>query len=86
MKIITLKKVITLSILLSLLLILVILVSITMGSVKVPPLRSIRILVPVHSGSEGSRERDGTDDHSLPQTSPGHFGRFRGSRPFCFRS
>ena len=44
MKIITLKKVLTISILLSLLLILVILLSVTMGSVKIPPLRSIRIL------------------------------------------
>jgi iron complex transport system permease protein len=44
MKIITLKKVLTISVLLSLLLILVILLSITMGSVKIPPLRSIRIL------------------------------------------
>jgi iron complex transport system permease protein len=44
MMIITPKKVLTFSILLSLLLILVIFVSITVGSVKVPPLRSIRIL------------------------------------------
>jgi iron complex transport system permease protein len=44
MKIITFKKVLTISILLSLLVILVILVSITMGSVKVPPFRSVRIL------------------------------------------
>ena len=44
MKIVTPKKVLTISILLSLLLILVTLVSITLGSVKVPPLRSIRIL------------------------------------------
>jgi iron complex transport system permease protein len=45
MKIITLKKVITVSILLGLLLILVILLSVSMGSVKIPPLRSIRILL-----------------------------------------
>ena len=44
MKIITFKKVITFSIFLGLLFILVVLISITMGSVKVPPLRSIRIL------------------------------------------
>lgn len=44
MKIVTPKKVLIVSILLGLLLILVILVSITLGSVKVPPLRSIRIL------------------------------------------
>jgi iron complex transport system permease protein len=44
MKIITRKKVIVISILLSLLLVLVILVSIAMGSVNIPPLRSIRIL------------------------------------------
>ena len=44
MKVITPKKVLTISILLGLLLILVILLSITMGSVKIPPLRSIRIL------------------------------------------
>src|SRR4030042_823800 len=44
MKIVTRKKVLPLSILLSLLLIIVILLSITMGSVKIPPLRSIRIL------------------------------------------
>jgi len=44
MKTVTLKKVLTISILLSLLLILVILLSVTMGSVKIPPLRSIRIL------------------------------------------
>jgi iron complex transport system permease protein len=44
MKLITRERVTVISILLSLLLILVILVSITIGSVKVPPLRSIRIL------------------------------------------
>ena len=53
MKIITLKRVITLSILLSLLLILVILISVTMGSVKVPPLRSIRILFQSLLGLKG---------------------------------
>jgi len=54
MKIITLKRVITLSILLSLLLILVILISVTMGSVKVPPLRSIRILFQSILGLKGA--------------------------------
>jgi iron complex transport system permease protein len=44
MKIITRKKVLIISILLTLLLVLVILLSVTMGSVKVPALRSIRIL------------------------------------------
>jgi len=44
MKIVSLKKVLTVSILLSLLLLFVVLISITMGSVKVPPLRSIQIL------------------------------------------
>jgi iron complex transport system permease protein len=44
MKIITLKKVVVVSTLLSLLLIFIILLSVTMGSVKVPALRSIRIL------------------------------------------
>src|SRR4030043_1239601 len=44
MKTVTLKKVLTTSILLSLLLIVVILLSVTMGSVRIPPLRSIRIL------------------------------------------
>ncbi|HUL37826.1 MAG TPA: iron chelate uptake ABC transporter family permease subunit [Thermodesulfobacteriota bacterium] len=53
MKIITFKKVLTISILLSLLLILVILVSITMGSVKVPPFRSIRILLESILGLKG---------------------------------
>src|SRR4030042_485810 len=54
MKIVTRKKVLPLSILLSLLLILVILVSITMGSVKVPPLRSIRILFQSLLGLKGA--------------------------------
>lgn len=45
MKTLTFRKVVIVSILLSLLLILVILLSVTMGSVKVPPLRSIRILL-----------------------------------------
>jgi len=53
MKIITFKKVLTISILLGLLLILVILISITMGSVKVPPLRSIRILFKSILGLKG---------------------------------
>ena len=53
MKIITFKKVLTISILLSLLLILVILTSITMGSVKVPPFRSIRILLESILGLKG---------------------------------
>ena len=53
MKIITFKKVLTISILLCLLLILVILISITMGSVKVPPLRSIRILFQSILGLKG---------------------------------
>jgi iron complex transport system permease protein len=44
MKIVTLKKVLIVSTLLSLLLIFIILLSVTMGSVKVPALRSIRIL------------------------------------------
>jgi iron complex transport system permease protein len=44
MKIVTLKKVLIVSTLLSLLLISIILLSVTMGSVKVPALRSIRIL------------------------------------------
>jgi iron complex transport system permease protein len=44
MKIVTLKKVLLISALLGILLILVILLSITMGSVKVKPLRSISIL------------------------------------------
>ena len=54
MKIITGKRVLTLSILLSLLLILVILISITMGSAKVPPLRSIRILFESLLGLKGA--------------------------------
>jgi iron complex transport system permease protein len=53
MKLITPKKVLTVSIFLSLLLILVILISITMGSVKVPPLRSIRILFQSILGLKG---------------------------------
>jgi len=53
MKIVTRKKVLTISILLSLLLILVILISVTMGSVKVPPLRSIRILFQSILGLKG---------------------------------
>ena len=53
MKIVTPKKVLIVSILLGLLLILVILVSITMGSVKVPPLRSIRILFQSILGLKG---------------------------------
>ena len=39
--------------------------------------------LPVHSGSEGSRERHGADDHSFPQTSTRYSGRSRGSRSFC---
>jgi cobalamin transport system permease protein len=54
MKIVTPKKVLTISILLSLLLVLVILVSITIGSVKVPPLRSIRILLLSLLGLKGA--------------------------------
>ncbi len=54
MKIVTRRKVLTISILLSLLLILVILVSITMGSVKVPALRSIRILFRSILGLKGT--------------------------------
>jgi len=53
MKIVTPKKVLIVSILLGLLLILVILASITMGSVKVPPLRSIRILFQSILGLKG---------------------------------
>ena len=53
MKLITPRKVVTLSILLGLLLILVILISITMGSVKVPPLRSFRILFQSILGLKG---------------------------------
>jgi iron complex transport system permease protein len=53
MKIITSKKVLTISILLSFLLILVIFVSITVGSVKVPPFRSIRILFQSILGLKG---------------------------------
>jgi iron complex transport system permease protein len=54
MKIITPKKVFTISIFLSLLLILVILVSITLGSVNVPPFRSIRILLQSILGLKGA--------------------------------
>jgi iron complex transport system permease protein len=54
MKIITPKRVLVTSILLGLLLILVILVSITMGSVKVPPFRSIRILFQSILGLKGA--------------------------------
>jgi iron complex transport system permease protein len=54
MKIITPKKVFTISIFLSLLLILVILVSITLGSVNVPPFRSIRILFQSILGLKGA--------------------------------
>jgi cobalamin transport system permease protein len=54
MKIITFKKVLTISILLSLLVILVVLVSITMGSVKVPPFRSIHILFQSILGLKGA--------------------------------
>jgi len=54
MNIVTPKKVLTISIFLSLLLILVILISITIGSVKVPPLRSIRILFQSILGLRGA--------------------------------
>jgi len=54
MKVITPKKVFTISIFLGLLLILVILVSITIGSVKVPPFRSIRILLQSILGLKGA--------------------------------
>ena len=54
MKIVTVKKVLTVSILLGLVLILVVLGSITMGSVKVPPLRSIRILFQSILGLRGA--------------------------------
>jgi iron complex transport system permease protein len=50
----TQKKVLIVSILLGLLLILVILVSITLGSVKVPPFRSIRILFQSILGLKGA--------------------------------
>ncbi len=53
MNLITSKKVITLSILLGLLFVLVILVSVTIGSVKVPPLRSFRILLQSILGLKG---------------------------------
>jgi iron complex transport system permease protein len=54
MRIVTPKKVLTISILLGLVLILVILGSITVGSVKVPPLRSIRILFQSILGLRGA--------------------------------
>ena len=54
MKVITPKKVFTISIFLGLLLILVILVSITLGSVNVPPFRSIRILFQSILGLKGA--------------------------------
>jgi len=54
MKTVTLKKVLAISILLGLLLILVILISVTMGSVKIPPLRSIRILFQSVLGLKGA--------------------------------
>jgi iron complex transport system permease protein len=54
MKIVTQRKVFIISILLSLLLILVILVSITLGSVNVPPFRSIRILFQSLVGLKGT--------------------------------
>jgi iron complex transport system permease protein len=54
MKLVTQKKVLLVSILLGLLLILVILVSITLGSVKVPPFRSIRILFQSILGLKGA--------------------------------
>ena len=54
MKIIGPKKVLTISILLGFVLIVIILVSITMGSVKVPPLRSMRILFGAVLGFKGS--------------------------------
>ncbi len=53
MKLITSKKVIILSSLLGVLLILVILISVTVGSVKVPPLRSFRILLQSILGLKG---------------------------------
>jgi iron complex transport system permease protein len=53
MKMVTAKKVIILSTLLGILLILIILFSITMGSVKVPPLHSIRILLQSVLGVKG---------------------------------
>jgi iron complex transport system permease protein len=55
MKLVTAKKVLTVTILLSLLLLLVILISITLGSVRVPPLRSIRILFQGILGLKGGR-------------------------------
>ena len=54
MKTITLRKVLTISIFLSLLLVFVILVSITVGSVRVPPFRSIRIIFQSILGLKGA--------------------------------
>lgn len=54
MKILTLKKVLSISTLLTLLLVLIILLSITIGSVKVGPLRSISILLQSILGLEGA--------------------------------
>jgi iron complex transport system permease protein len=54
MKPVTPKKVLTISILLGFVLIAIILVSIAMGSVKVPPLRSIRILLGAVLGLKGA--------------------------------
>jgi iron complex transport system permease protein len=54
MKIITRKKVVVTSIFLSLLLCFVILLSLTMGSVKIPPLRSIRTVFQAVLGLKGS--------------------------------
>jgi iron complex transport system permease protein len=54
MKILTLKKVLSISILLTLFLVLIILLSITIGSVKVGPLRSISILLQSILGLEGA--------------------------------
>jgi iron complex transport system permease protein len=54
MKIVTQRKVLIISILLGLLLILVIFVAITVGSVNVPPFRSIRILFQAFLGLKGA--------------------------------
>jgi len=54
MKILTQRKVATISILLSLLLLFVVLISITLGSVRVPPLRAIRILFQSLLGLRGA--------------------------------
>jgi iron complex transport system permease protein len=54
MKIITPKKVLTISILLALLLVLIVFISITTGSVKLPLLRSIRILFQSMLGLKGT--------------------------------